>query len=157
MLICLLPGKTAACVKKVFDSLEKTLGILAFCQLFPVILTDRGSEFSDPDTLETGVDGVIRTGICYCDPMASGQKGALEKNHEYIRCCFPKGSSFDSLTQRDAYKLANHINWTARAGLNGLTPFKLAQLLPGKNALDAFRLREMDADSICLTPELFKK
>lgn len=69
----------------------------------------------------------------------------------------PKGSSFDTLTQWDAYKLANHINGTARASLNGLTPLKLAQMLLGTNALDAFRLHEIDADNICLTPELLKQ
>lgn len=157
MLIYLLADKTAASVKKVLDSLNKTLGTLAFCQLFPLILTDRGSEFSNPDALETDNDGVIRTQIYYCDPMASGQKGALEKNHEYIRYVLPKGSSFDMLTQWDAYKLASHINSAARASLNGTTPFKLAQLLLGQEALDAFRLREVDADRICLTPELLKK
>lgn len=157
MLIYLLPSRTTSCVKRVFDSLEKALGALAFCQLFPVILTDRGSEFSEPDALETGTDGGIRTSIYYCDPMASGQKGSLEKNHEYIRYVLPKGRSFDTLTQWDAYKLANHINGAARASLNGFTPLKLARMLLGTNALDAFRLHEIDADSICLTPELLKK
>lgn len=157
MLIYLLPDKTAASVKKVFDSLEKALGTLIFCQLFPVILTDRGAEFSDPDALETGADGITRTSIYYCDPMASGQKGNLEKNHEYIRYVLPKGSSFDALTQWDAYHLASHINSTARASLNGMSPFKLAQLLLGQDALNAFRLREIDADTIILTPELLKK
>lgn len=157
MLIYLLPDKTVSSVKKVFDSLEKSLGTLGFCQLFPVILTDRGGEFSNPDALETGIDGIIRTSIYYCDPMASGQKGGLEKNHEYIRYVLPKGSSFDNLTQWDAYKLASHINSTARASLNGLTPLKLALLLLGKDAVKAFRLCEVDADNIILTPELFKK
>ncbi len=99
ILIYLLPDKTAASVKKVFDSIEKALGTLMFCWLFPLILTDRGSEFSDPDALETGMENVIRTGIYYCDPMASGQKGAFEKNHEYIRYVLPKGCFFDALTQ----------------------------------------------------------
>lgn len=157
MLIYLLPDKTTASVKKIFDSLEKVLGTLMFCQLFPVILTDRGSEFSNPDALETGTDGIIRTSIYYCDPMASSQKGGIEKNHEYIRYVLTKGSSFDALTQWDTYKLANHINGAARASLNGLPPFKLAQLLLGKDALNAFRLHEVDADNIMLTPELLKK
>ena len=119
--------------------------------------TDRGTEFSNPDALEIGTDGIIRTSIYYCDPMASGQKGGIEKNHEYIRYVLPKGSSFDVLTQWDAYKLASHINGAARASLNGLPPLKLAQLLLGKDALDAFRLHEVDADHITLTPELLKK
>lgn len=157
MLIYLLPDKTSASVKKIFDSLEKALGTLDFCRLFPVILTDRGTEFSDPDALETGDEGMIRTSIYYCDPMASGQKGGLEKNHEYIRYVTPKGTSFDSLTQRDAYKLSDHINSTARASMNGMCPYKLAGLLLGENALKAFRLHRIDADCIILTPDLLKK
>lgn len=157
MLLYLLPDKTATSVKKVFESLEKALGTPMFCQLFPIVLTDRGAEFSSPDALETGADSSIRTSIYYCDPMASGQKGGIEKNHEYIRYVLPKGSSFDALTQQDAYKLASHINGAARASLNGLSPFKLAQLLLGKEALDAFRLFEVDADNITLNPRLLKK
>ncbi len=157
MLLYLLPDKTAAAVKKIFDSLEKSLGTLMFCQIFPVILTDRGAEFSNPDALETGTDGIIRTSIYFCDPMASGQKGGIEKNHEYIRYVLPKGSSFDALTQLDAFKLASHINGAARASLNGQSPFQLARLLLGQEALDAFRLYEIDADNIMLIPELLRK
>lgn len=156
MLLYLIPDKTTDSVKKVFDALENKLGTLLFYQLFEVILTDRGREFSKPDELETGQDGILRTSIYYCDPMASGQKGALEKNHEYIRYVLPKGSSFDKLTQWDAYKLASHINSTARASLNGLHPLKLAQMLLGPEALHAFRIHEIDADDIILTPELLK-
>ena len=79
MLIYLLPDRTTKSVKKVFDDLERRLTTLGFCTAFPVILTDRGMEFSDPDALEAGVNGFIRTSIYYCDPMASWQKGGLEK------------------------------------------------------------------------------
>ena len=37
------------------------------------------SEFGDPDALETGVNGIQRSSIYYCDPMQSGQKGGLEQ------------------------------------------------------------------------------
>ncbi len=95
MLIYLLPDKTTSSVKKVFDSLEEKISTLGFCITFPVILTDRGFEFSNPNELETGIDNVIRTSIYYCDPMASWQKPGIEKNHEYIRYVLPKGTSFD--------------------------------------------------------------
>jgi IS30 family transposase len=71
MLIYLLPDKTTSSVRKVFDRLEEKLTTLGFCRTFPVILTDRGFEFSKPDELECGIDNVIRTSIYYCDPMAS--------------------------------------------------------------------------------------
>lgn len=156
MLIFLLPDKTTASVKKVFDQLEKKISTLGFCNTFPVILTDRGSEFSNPDELESGIDNVIRTSIYYCDPMASWQKPGIEKNHEFIRYVLPKGSSFDNLSQWDATKLANHINSTARASLNGLPPIKLAQMLLNNDTVNAFGLREISANDIILTPKLLK-
>ena len=157
MLIYLLPDKTTASVNKVFDRIEEKISTLGFCNTFPIILTDRGFEFSKPDQLETGIENVIRTSIYYCDPMASWQKPGIEKNHEYIRYVLPKGSSFDSLTQWDATKLASHINSTARASLNGLPPFKLAQMLLDKDAFNAFGLREIPPNDIILTPKLLKK
>lgn len=156
MLIYLLPDKTCHSVKAVFDHLEKKLTTLGFRKTFPIILTDRGGEFANPDSLETGSNNLIRTSIYYCDPMASWQKAGLEKNHEFIRYVLPKGSSFDNLTQGDATKLANHINSTARASLNGQSPFKLAALLLDENAVRAFGLREIASDSITLTPKLLK-
>ena len=42
-------------------------------------------------------DGSKSTTIFYCDPYCFWQKGACEKNHEYIRYIRPKGSSFADL------------------------------------------------------------
>ena len=151
-----MPDKTAASVKAVFDRLEKKLGTFRFCSLFQCIITDRGTEFSDPEALETGIDNVIRTSIYYCDPMCAWQKPGVEKSHEYIRYIIPKGNSFDSLTQWDVNKIMNHINSSARASLNGLPPIKLAQLLFDQETYDVFKLREISPDDIILTPDLLK-
>lgn len=157
MLVYLLPDKTASSVKKVFDNLEDKISTLGFNKTFPVILTDRGSEFSKPDELECGIDNTIRTSIYYCDPMTSWQKPGIEKNHEFIRYILPKGSTFDSLTQRDVTKLSSHINSTARASLNGLAPIKLAQMLIDKHLVNAFGIKEVPYDDIVLTPQLLNK
>lgn len=143
-------------VKKVFDMLDKKLSTLNFCLTFPVILTDRGGEFSKPEALECGIDNIIRTSIYYCDPMASWQKPGIEKNHEYIRKILPKGSSFDGLTQFHINKMVNHINSTARASLNGLSPIQLAQMLIHEEAFKAFGLHEIKTDNIILTENLLK-
>lgn len=156
MLIYLLDDKKPESAKKVFDMLEKKLSTLNFCITFPVILTDRGGEFSKPETLECGINNVIRTSIYYCDPMASWQKPGIEKNHEYIRKILPKGSSFDNLTQFHINKIMNHINSTARASLNGLSPIQLAQMLIHEEAFKAFGLHEIKADNITLTENLLK-
>ena len=47
--------------------------------LFSVLLTDRGSEFSAADAMETRGDGSKRTNLFYCDPMQSCQKRFIRK------------------------------------------------------------------------------
>ncbi len=85
-----------------------------FSQSFPVILTDNGSEFTNPLALELNSNGVQRTKIFYCNPMASYQKPHVEKNHEYIRYILLKGRSFNDLTQEEITLMMNHINSTAK-------------------------------------------
>lgn len=51
LLIFLLPDKSAASVKIVFDRLEKKFGTFTFRLLFQCIITDRGTEFPNPDAL----------------------------------------------------------------------------------------------------------
>ena len=60
---------TKGAVRLIFDRLEKRMGTYEFVSVFEYILTDRGSKFVDPDTLETGVTGIQRSSIYYCDPM----------------------------------------------------------------------------------------
>ena len=45
MLLFLMPDGTAESVKRVFDYLERSLGLERFRRLFPVFLTDNGGEF----------------------------------------------------------------------------------------------------------------
>ncbi|MDV3426962.1 MAG: IS30 family transposase [Bacillota bacterium] len=157
MLIFLLPDKSQSSVIKIFNQLEKSLGTLLFKRVFSVILTDNGSEFINPVLLETGKDSLLRTNIYYCDPNASYQKGALEKNHEYIRYVLPKGTSFDELTQGGVKLLMNHINSTARASLNGRTPFELASLLLDQMVIDVLGLQKIGHDNVLLKPSLLKR
>ena len=75
---------TKGAVRLVFDRLEARIGTYDFLTLFSTILTDRGSEFGDPDSLETGINGLERSSIYYCDPMRSGQKGGVENIHTML-------------------------------------------------------------------------
>ena len=95
---------TSQSVIDVFDHLTDLLGLQTFRRLFPVILTDNGSEFSNPDRLEFDLYGNRRTFIFYCDPYRSGQKGLVEVEHEMLRRIYPKGSSFDLLSQSDSIR-----------------------------------------------------
>ena len=62
---------------------------------FPIILTDNGTEFGAPLSLEFNFEEIGRTRIFYCNFHASYQKGMLEKKHEFIRNVLPKGTRFE--------------------------------------------------------------
>jgi IS30 family transposase len=156
MLAFLLEHNTQAEVGKVFETLERILGADRMCEVFQVILTDNGSEFKNPAQMEFSLSGKRRTRVFYCDPMASWQKGRLEKNHEYIRYIIPKGRSFAGLTPYHVALILNHINSTARASLNGSTPFELASLLLPPPLLVGLGLNAIPHDQIILKPRLLK-
>ena len=145
---------TKGAVRLVFDHLEKRLGTYEFLSLFEYLLTDRGSEFGDPEALETGVEGIQRTSIYYCDPMRSGQKGGVENAHTMLRIVLPKGTSFEYLTQWDVNLIVNHINSTPRKSLDGKTPYDAALESFGENTLKALQLKRISPDEVHLTPKL---
>lgn len=157
MLAFIIDSCSQAAVNDAVDKLYEVLGHEVFKRNFPVILTDNGSEFINPEALELDTEGNQRTKIFYCNPMASYQKPHVEKNHEYIRYISPKGKSFDNRTQEDITLMMNHINSTARASLNGNTPFKLAQMLLDASMLDKLSLKHIHADEVHLKPALFNK
>ena len=154
---CLLLNRcTKGAVRLIFDRLEKRLGTYEFLSVFENILTDRGSEFGDPENLETGIHGIQRSSIYYCDPMRSGQKGALEQAHTMLRMVLPKGTSFEFLTQWDVNLIVNHINSTPRESLGGKTPYEAALETLGEDILKAFQLKPIEPDEVNLTPKLIR-
>lgn len=147
---------TEGAVRLILDRLEKRLGTYGFISTFEHILTDRGTEFGDPEALETGANGIQRTSIYYCDPMHSGQKGGLEQAHTMLRMVLPKGTSFEFLTQWDVNLIVNHINSTPRESLGGRTPYSVVLETLGEEVLNAFQLRPIAPDEVNLTPKLIR-
>lgn len=156
MLAFLLDSKTQEEVERVFDELTSMLGLKKFHLIFPVILTDNGSEFQDPSLLEYTDARETRTKIYYCNPHSSWQKGMIEKNHEYIRFVVPKGESFNNYTQNDITLMVNHINSEARDSLNGCTPYQLSLLLLNNQLHDKLQLIQIAPDEVTLRPNLLK-
>ena len=107
MLIMLMRDGKAATVVEQFDYLTSLVGVESFRKIFPVILTDNGSEFKYTQELEKTDQGEQRTRLFYCDPQASWQKAQLEKNHEYIRYVLRKGKSFNPYKQEDRISTRN--------------------------------------------------
>ena len=102
-------------VNRSLNNLRKTLGDSLYRKLFQVLVTDNGFEFSLLDEIEVDSNGELISRVFFCNPYSSSQKGACEKNHEFIRYILPKGKSFDSLTQKDVDLIFSHINSTPRA------------------------------------------
>ena len=166
MLAFLIDAKTSACVLGVFASI---VGILkerygdgwreVFARLFPVILTDNGSEFSNPAAIEFD-DGGRLTFVFYCKAYASYQKPHVERNHEFIRLVLPKGTayteptSFDGLTQGKVNLMMSHVNSYVRDGLGDRTPYDLFTADFGKDVAALFGIVRVAANDVTLKPSL---
>ena len=157
MLAFILFEKTQKEVLRVFNMLEHKLGNELFEKTFPIILTDNGTEFGNPLSLEFNEEGIGRTRIFYCNPRASYQKGMIEKNHEFIRYVLPKGSSFDNLLQTDIDLMINHINSLGRNSLNWFAPIDVAKFTLDKEVLKKLNLKKISPNEIQLNTKLLKK
>lgn len=156
MLAFLRDRNTAASVSAVFNQLYQSLQPPLFRRLFPVLLTDNGSEFSDPLALERDQDGSLRSLVFYCDPNSPQQKGAAENNHSLLRRVIPKGTSFEFLTQEQVSLMMNHINSYCRENLGDRTPYEMFRLLYGEDALEALGAVLISPNDIVLRPSLLK-
>jgi len=154
MLAFLRDHNNSQSVIDIFSLLWDLAGPDLFGRLFPVLLTDNGSEFTNPLALEYAPDGIRRLSLFYCDPCASWQKGRVERNHEFIRMILPKGRSFDSLTQAGIAKLMSHVNSYSRPALNDRTPFDLFAFTYGQGLLDRLGIRRIPANEVILRPSL---
>lgn len=158
MLAFLREANTSGSVIRIFDALDTVLGTKDFGRLFPVILTDNGSEFSNPKKIEYREKTPLhRTNIFYCDPSSPYQKGACEVNHELIRRILPKGTSFDDLTQKDIFLMMNHINSYKRKKLNNRSPYEAFSFYYGEDLLKKLGCLPVAAENIILKPKLLKK
>lgn len=158
MLIFLLTDKSHQSVLNIFEKLTSLLGLELFKKLFPVILTDNGTEFKGVHNLEFTENGARRTRIFYCDPQASWQKGRIEKNHVLIRQILPKGTKFSILEDTDTHLITCHVNSVIRELFDNQTPFDLMmQKEEYKKLLDILALQPIPLDEVLLKPALLKR
>ena len=160
MLAYILDACTAAAVKNAFSHIRGVLGTELYSELFQVLLGDRGSEFSDPKSIEFDEEGEWVSRVFYCDPQQSQQKGALENNHRLIRYVIPKGVAIDPYVQQDISTMMDHINSYGREELKDRTPYHMFEFLYGKegnNVIKKLGVNLILHDKIILRPSLLKK
>lgn len=156
MLAFLRDSNDSQSVIDIFDKLYLELRCDRFLSLMPLLLTDNGSEFSNPKSIEFDRQGKRRTHVFYCNPSAPGQKGSAEKNHEFIRYVLPKGTSFDGLTQADIRLLMDHINSYSRESLGNKCPYDTFRFLYGEETLSLLGCHKIEPNDVNLTTALLR-
>lgn len=156
MLAFLREANTAKTVIDAFKELRERLGDSLYKSLFPLILTDNGSEFSNPKAIEYDEKGLSVSRVFYCDAGSPYQKGAIEVNHELIRRILPKGSSFNDLKQEDINKMMDHINSYKRKKLNNRSPYDAFEFYHGETVLAKLGCNHVPPDEIIMKPSLLK-
>lgn len=152
----LLEDKTAAQASEKILELKKELlkHNFNFSDIFPVLLTDNGGEFSDVYSFENNLDGEKETSLYFCDPMSSHQKPHIEKNHTLFRDIVPKGSSFDHFTQDTVNLIFSHVNCVYRESLNNKTPYELFCFLYSEKLASIFGVKKIETDTVIQSTKL---
>lgn len=158
MLMFLIRKYKPSEVTKVFNNLRKSLGANVYKEMFEVILTDNGWEFSKPEDIEFNHEtGEKLCNIFYTEPYLSWQKGGIERNHEFIRYIIPKGTSFDALTKKNIIDMMNNINNVQRKSLEYQTPYQIFTKTYGIDISNKLHLKKLNKDEINLSYRLLKK
>ena len=145
----------SASVSRIFRDLRGRLGKEGYRKLFQVVLTDNGSEFTDPEAIEFDEDGELLARVFFCHPLSSWEKGRCENNHALVRRIIPKGRSLAAMTQAKVDLMMNHINSYPRAQYDGRSAYDVFVFLHGRELADRLGLERIAGEEVTLKPELF--
>lgn len=154
----LLDNKSAAeAAGKIHHLKEKfsTLGI-NFSDVFPVLLTDNGGEFSDVSAFENGLDDRVETRMFFCDPNAPYQKPHVENNHTLFRGIVESGKSFDDFTQENVNMIFSHINAVKRKQFNGKSAYDMFTFTYSKELAQTLGISFVEPTDVIQTSKLLK-
>lgn len=146
--------KTSFAMTKGVNTLKEMLGD-DFPKLVSVLLTDRGTEFTDAAGIEA-----LGCKVFYCDPMASCQKPHVENNHIILRWILPKQANLTELglrSQDDLNLVFSHINSYKRESLKNKSAFDILSFYQSSDIISKLHLKVIPNDEICLKPSLLKK
>jgi IS30 family transposase len=152
-----MESKTIEEVRRVLGNLKDDIGMELFYELFPVILTDNGSEFFDPDYIEDNGPYIAKSKVFYCDSRQSQQKGSLEVTHEFIRRYVEKGKSFNDYSQEDITLMVNNINSIPRDKFGGCSAFQVQEIFTDPIFFKRLNLKKIYGNEVIIKPSLLKK
>lgn len=151
----LLEANTAHHVTAAFQTFWKSVEAQEVEKFVQYLLTDNGSEFSKPFDIEHH-QGKKVVSLYYCEPYKAWQKPEIENNHRLLRRVWPKGTSFDELTQQDLDLVLSHINSYKRKKLGSQSPFDTFSFFYRSDLLTRLNIRHIPPDQVNLTPSLLK-
>ena len=98
---------------------QKTIEVLnPFKGFMNTITADNGKEFAEHKIISTSLD----MDFYFAKPYHSWERGANENMNGLIRQYFPKGTSFENISNEDVQKVQDILNNRPRKKLNFLTP-----------------------------------
>lgn len=103
----------------VIKSINKRM--LPIAALVLTVTLDNGREFSLHELLAT----MLNANVYFAKPYHSWERGLNENTNGLIRQYFPKGVSFDSITEQDLQSVARKLNNRPRKCLGYRTPFEV--------------------------------
>lgn len=166
MLAFLRDAGTAQTRTRIVNLLREIAGPVFFREIFAIIVTDNGPEFSDPDGIELYRPDPVHNStkraprgirLFHCDPYCSSQKPHVERNHREVRRILGHGTSFDALVQQDVDLAMSHVNSHTRDWLGGKPPcgvFVERHGERGKEFLDRLGIRRIPGNQVTLDPIL---
>lgn len=162
MFALLLENKSASEAAAKITALKERLNTLGFSfgDLFPILLTDNGGEFSHVSAFENDLSGTKETSVFFCDPNAPYQKPHVENNHSLLRQILPSSSSFDDLTQDDVNLVFSQVNAILRKQFCGKSAFDMFAFTYSSaiaNALDISYIHPKDVISSPLLRKSFSR
>ncbi len=103
--------KTALSLVFFLNKLERKYKTF-FPLIFKTITVDNGSEFAYCDEMESSsiYKNKKRTKFYYCHPYSSYERGTNENQNGFIRRFLPKGTLFESISQKRIDEIATFIN-----------------------------------------------
>jgi IS30 family transposase len=155
----LLDDKTSAVAAAKVRALKKRLflGDTRFGDIFPVLLTDNGGEFSNVAAFTDDMDGLPPSKLFFCDPYCSSQKPRVEKNHSIFRDIVPKGETFDYFTQDMLNTIFSHVNGSKRKSLNGKSPYDAFVYFFSEEVATLLGIRYVPPEDVIQDKRLLKK
>ena len=154
----LLDNKTAAEAGAKITALKHKLrkAGMSFGEVFPLLLTDNGGEFSNVLAFENDLEGNKETRLFFCDPNAPYQKPHVENNHILFRDIVPGGSSFDDFSQNTVNLIFSHVNAVKRKQFNGRSAYDMFAFTYSERLANILGVSPVDPTQVIQSPKLLK-